>query len=292
MISIVIPAHNEGAVLHATLSGMLDGARADEIEIVVACNGCQDNTVDVARCFGSPVKVVETKVASKIEAINLGDAAASYFPRIYADADVILPINAIRDVVRILSEGSVLAASPSISVDLSGSSILVKAFYQTWIMLPYHRKGRVGSGVYALSKKGRGRFGKFPEVIADDEFVRSLFQEHERAITWDSAFTIKAPATMHALIKVKTRSRLGIYQLHRIFPEFAHNHGGGIRGVLRVLLKTPRIWWAFPAYLLVNIIARWRANCQMDSIDTYKWERDESSRQVVKNMSLDRPVEE
>src|SRR4051812_46956466 len=98
MISIVIPAHNEAAVIGRCLSGLTQGAAPGELEIIVVCNGCTDGTAHIARSFGQDVRVVETQIASKAAALNLGDEVASGFPRFYVDADVRLPLDSVRAV--------------------------------------------------------------------------------------------------------------------------------------------------------------------------------------------------
>lgn len=54
--AIIIPAHNEAAVIEATLESLLPQTTADDIVIVVADN-CTDNTAEIARKF--PINVVE-----------------------------------------------------------------------------------------------------------------------------------------------------------------------------------------------------------------------------------------
>src|SRR5262245_58336894 len=49
MASVVIPAHNEARVIERGLSSLLEGARPGELEIVVVCNGCTDDTAARAR---------------------------------------------------------------------------------------------------------------------------------------------------------------------------------------------------------------------------------------------------
>src|SRR5690349_20226188 len=86
--SIVIPAHNEASVLGrllATLPADVDGRR---LEVIVACNGCTDNTAAIAREWGATV--VDVTTASKIAALNAADEVAVTFPRLYVDADVVL----------------------------------------------------------------------------------------------------------------------------------------------------------------------------------------------------------
>ena len=57
-ISVVIPAHDEEAVVGRCLAALLDGARPGELDVVVVCNGCTDATADIARGFGRGVRVV------------------------------------------------------------------------------------------------------------------------------------------------------------------------------------------------------------------------------------------
>src|SRR6185437_12473950 len=96
MISVVVPARNESSVIARTLQAMITGALTGEIEVVVVCNACTDDTARIARAFGAPVRVIETELGSKTHALNLGDQAASGFPRIYVDADVVVTIETIR----------------------------------------------------------------------------------------------------------------------------------------------------------------------------------------------------
>ena len=90
MVSIVIPAHNEEATIGRCLDRLLCVGADASMQIIVSCNGCKDRTADVARKFGDRVTVVETDVASKVHAMNLGDDVAQGFPRFYMDADVVL----------------------------------------------------------------------------------------------------------------------------------------------------------------------------------------------------------
>jgi len=177
---VVIPAHNEEVVLGRGLDGVLSGALLGEIDVVVVCNGCSDGTADVARSYGDRVRVIETPIPSKTHALNLGDEAARGFPRFYVDADVVLTLDGIRRIAARLGASGAPAAAPVMQVDLSGSSWPVRAFYAIWTQMPYTREGMIGVGVYALSEEGRRRFGRFPDVIADDGYVRALFSPVER----------------------------------------------------------------------------------------------------------------
>ena len=163
MFSVVVPAHNESRTIGRCLSAMIDRLAEKELQIVVVCNGCSDNTAEIARSFGAPVQVVETDVASKSAALRMGDEVATDFPRFYVDADVELSIESIRQIAEALRQGPWLAAAPRMKVDLTDRKWAVRAYYEIWTRLPYHVSGMIGSGVYALSEAGRGRFDVFPD---------------------------------------------------------------------------------------------------------------------------------
>ena len=279
-ISVVIAAHNEEDVLGRCLDALVQASQPRELEIVVVCNGCSDRTADVAREYGNDVRVIETPKASKTAALNLGEALVSGFPRFYVDADVILPLASIRRIAACLDEGDALAASPVMNVDLRGSSLAVRAYYRIWERLPYVREGMIGVGVYALTEEGRRRFADFPEIIADDGYVRSLFGASERIRVDDAPVRVSAPEGFSDLVRIKTRSRLGRYQLRQRFPELAADERTtkSYRNAVWTIVARPWLWPAAMFYAAVLVQTRRRARRQLASIDDYVWERDRSSR--------------
>lgn len=278
MISIIIPAHNEASVISKSLQALIPGAASGELEVLVVCNGCTDDTARVVNGFGPTIRCLETQVASKTHALNLGDDAASGFPRFYLDADVVLSLEAVRLVVEVLKAGPFLAAAPEFKMDFTGVSWPVRSYYDIWQRLPYVREGMIGTGVYALSEEGRKRFDKFPDVYADDGYVRALFKGHERTMIEGCEVVVRAPRSLSGLIKIKTRSRLGGYQLFRKFPELLKNEEKAYGSVLKELLPRFWLWPKLAVYLLVNLWTRHRAKSQLSKIDSIGWERDESSR--------------
>jgi glycosyltransferase involved in cell wall biosynthesis len=276
MTSIIIPAHNEENVIEACLQAFVGMAEHGEFEVIVVCNGCSDKTADIVRGLSRSFTCIETDKASKTNALNIGDEIARSFPRFYIDADVVLQRETVLAVSRILENGY-LAAAPEVKMNLKGSTVFVKAFYDILFSLPYVRAGMIGAGVYALSRKGRDRFTRFPEIIADDGFVRCLFNESERGLARGYYSIVNAPKNLAALIKIKTRSRLGRYELEKKYPEIITNEEKDYRGAIRDLIFEVKLWPKILVYLLVNIITRIRATKQMKYGFTH-WERDDSSR--------------
>lgn len=279
-ISVIVPAFNEATVIRRCLEALTDGAEPGEVDVVVACNGCSDDTAAVARAFGGPVRVVETHEASKIAALNLGDAAARHYPRFYVDADVVLDVTSLRRMAALLADGRALAASPRMEMDLSHAGWAVRAFYRVWNLLPYTREGMIGVGSYGLSHAGRERFEAFPDVIADDGYVRLLFRAGERVSVPGAQVRVVAPKGLDDLIRIKTRSRLGGYELRDRYPDLtrAEQSSKSYGGALGAVAARPWLWPHAMVYLYVNMVARRRAARQLRSRETYVWERDHSSR--------------
>ncbi len=276
MASIIIPARNEARVIGETLSALLGQIEPND-EVLVVCNGCEDGTAEVARGFGGIVKVLETPVASKTHALNLGDGAATTFPRLYLDADVRLMENAWTCMKVAMSDARFMAASPVPIMDFSGSTLLVRAYYRIWLSLPYCQSGMMGAGAYMLTEKGRRRFDAFPDLISDDGFVRAQFREEERGRVEGAVAQVRAPANLKWLLKIKTRSRLGVMELRARFPQLAGNEEKDYAGGLYRLMARPKDWPALVAYVSVTLLIRWLARKRFTNLSQYEWEKDESS---------------
>jgi len=280
MTSIIIPAHNEEGVIERCLRPFLDVAKQGAVEVIVVCNGCSDQTARKVSKLSESFACLETDIASKANALNIGDVAAHSFPRIYLDADVSLSLDAVGGLCRMLDKGY-LATAPEVKMNLDGSSWFVKSYYDVWFALPYCQAGMIGAGVYALSKAGRERFSRFPNIIADDGYVRCLFNESERGIARGYHSIVNAPKTVSGLIRIKTRSRLGRYQLKATFPELLKNEEKNYAGAIRKVALDPKLSPKLLLYLLVNLTTRARARWQAKR-NLSGWERDESSRKNCK----------
>ncbi len=280
MISVIIPAHNEEAVMSRGLEYLLAGAEPRELEVIVACNGCTDRTAEIARSFGAPVQVLEIRQASKTAALNAAEELATAFPRVYMDADVRLNIDSVRRMAVALEPPSALLAAPKLRMDLSQTSWFVRAYYEVWTCLPYNQT-MVGTGVYALSRAGRARFDRFPDVIADDGFVRFHFRPEERQSVDGAEVRVDPPRTSGGLIRIKTRAKLGQLQLRQRFPSLRGADHKTLGPILRVLMSRPRLWLNLPVYFALNLAMRFQARrCLVKGV-LRVWERDDSRKRAL-----------
>ncbi len=278
MFSVIVPAHNESAVLARCLRAMLADRTQDEFEVIVVANGCTDETADIARTFGPAVRVIETPVPSKIAALNLGDRAATAFPRMYVDADIVVDTQALRSVAALLTEPTpYVVAAPKAVLEVEGCTLPVRSFVRVWSAMPYFTQGAIGAGFYAFSEKGRRRFDAFPDVIADDEFARRIASPRERGIAREASFMIRPPATLRSLLKVMVRVRAGLQDIEAKFPELTKDCGTSSKRSLFEIARSPSLWPHAPLYLAVMLTAKLRAARKL-RVDRDTWERDETSR--------------
>ncbi len=274
--SVLIPAHNEAAVIERSLRSLLDGTEPGELEVAVVCNGCRDNTAEIARAFGDAVTVIEIDAASKPAALRAGDRQLRTFPRLYLDADVVLPGRAARRVLGALARTGALAARPPFQYDTSRSSALVRRYYRARMRMPSVTSSIWGAGVYGLSKAGRARFAEYPDIVADDLFVGQHFKAGELEIVGDEPLIVVAPVSLRALLRVRRRAYRGIAENRalQLVQGAERTTASTMRDVVRVATSgAPGLLDAL-TYLLVAVVSRLYVIFGART----RWERDESSR--------------
>ncbi len=269
MISVVIPAHNEADVLGELLDALRSGIGDGRLEVVVVANGCSDTTA--ARAGGYPVIVLELEEGDKTSALNAGDAAVSAFPRFYVDADVVLTADDLGSLASAL-DGPVVAVAPARAIDASASSWPVRAYYRIWDRLDSTSRSLAGRGCYGVSEIGRGRWREFPDLIADDGYVNSLFAVEERANIASVCSVVTVPRDVRSLLRRKRRGHRGNVELEEIGVEVTSSLGW-----LAVIGRSPARFVDAPAYLAITLASRWLARRDLKRGIT-DWGSDQSSR--------------
>jgi glycosyltransferase involved in cell wall biosynthesis len=274
MATVIVPAHNEGSVIRRCLDSLVDQDEVDQV--IVACNGCSDDTVSIVTSEFPQFTCLDIDRPSKVNAINEAEKHVDSWPVVYMDADLVLSPGAIGIVLSGMKAQGLLLASPEPITDLTKSSFLVRRFYDAWLSMPYLKEGVMASGTYVISREGRRRFAEFPDVIADDGFVRSHFYNDELGNIQGATVSVCAPRTLSALIKVKTRARLGNMELaaRRLgYDKPAPDYGSAFSSLL-----LSRKWLSGLIYILIVIVVRLRAQKQFKDLENYEWEVDHSSR--------------
>lgn len=230
---VIIPASNESALIATCLRSVLaqdDGA--GRLLVVVAANGCRDDTAAQAQALagdfaarGWDLRVLDIAEGGKTNALNRAEAALggaeAAAPRAYLDADVTCDPPLMGQLVAALATDAPRYATGTLAVRRADSAI-TRRYAAIWTRLPFVTGGAVGAGLFAVNAAGRARWGAFPDIISDDTFVRMSFTPDER---------IETPARYHwpmveglaNLIRVRRRQDAGVHQIARLYPDLPRN---------------------------------------------------------------------
>ncbi len=276
VISVIVPAHDERAVVGRLLGALTGGAAPGELEIVVVANGCTDDTAAVAAQVPG-VTVIETGEASKAKALRAGDEVASGFPRVYVDADVEITGSDVLALAAALDEPGVLVAAPGRRLPRDGVAAPVRWYYDVWERLPAVREGVFGRGVVAVSREGHQRITALPLVMSDDLAMSAAFAPHERRVVGSAVSLVRPPRTWGDLIRRRARVATGTQQLYGSGEAFATDSRTSRSDLLR-LAADPRVAVKLPVFVAVAVLARRQAARAVARGDYRTWHRDESSR--------------
>jgi glycosyltransferase involved in cell wall biosynthesis len=285
---VVIPAHNESAVIERTLRSILANRLDRALQVIVVANGCTDDTADRARAVAGEVgredvriEVIDTPVGNKIHALNLGDRAAEYFPRAFLDADIEMSGDLLQRVTDTF-EGDPQAriVAPDVEYMFPGKNPFLSGYYHLWQSLPYVKRNTMARGFYAIDERLHERFVEFPQLTADDKFIRNLTTPDERRLVSGAYTRVHLPETLNDLLKVKTRWTFGNLELSERKPELNVNDRGEHDGAAAYVLARPWLWIHLPMFLYVYWYTRRAAQRKLRERRS-GWERDQSTRSAI-----------
>ncbi len=278
MATVIVPAHNEATVIEDCLNSIVNQSGIDHI--IVPCNGCTDNTVEIVKNKFPNVVCLDIKKPSKTHALNMAEKKAQElgvtYPIFYIDADTKLSDNCIPIITQKMANETILLSAPTPIIDTSKSSWLVKTYYNVWTSLPYIKEGVIATCSFIVSEQGRQRFDQFADVIGDDGFIRCHFKNSEISNIQGAEIYITAPRDFYSLLKIKTRARLGNMELiakNKCPVIEIKNYAGVMKNKLFSKDFIPTT-----IYIIIASIIRLRAKAQFKKIKSYQWEKDTSSR--------------
>lgn len=274
--SIIVPAHNESSRIGLLLRALADGrSPADPRQVIVVCNGCTDDTAEVARRFPD-VQVIEIPEPSKRAALDIGDLHANMPYRVYVDADVVITGTAITELLSALLP-PVHVAAPMRELDVSGAARAVRWYYDVWRQLPGVKDGVFGRGVIAMSAEAHARARSLPRVMSDDLAISDAFSREERVIVESAVVTIAVPRTVGDLIRRRIRVVTGIAQLDDLALR-ADESRTRVVDLLRISFAQPGNPVKVLTFGLITVLSKLAAQRRVRAGDFTTWLRDESSR--------------
>ncbi len=279
MLTIIIPSNNEQSCIQHCLNALVQQVDlpADHgMQVIVAANGCNDLTVPLSqemapklRDAGYDVLILDIPVGNKINALNEAETQATHDCRVFVDADVVLGSGLLSEMAQLLAQDGPVYAGGTVRI-ARPESLVSRAYAKVWTQLSFVREGVPGIGLYAVNAAGRSRWGAFPDIIADDRFVRLQFAPHERQKT-HATYDWPLPEGYENLVHVRHRWSKGNAELVDRFPELLENDSEinkSFASVLR-LLRTP---FSSVVFVLVYLVSNRRAKRANDG-NAFVWQR-------------------
>jgi len=189
-VTIIIPAHNEEKIIARSIESALE-TDYDNKEIIVVDDGSTDRTFEIAYQYAKRglIKLLRRDIASgsKAGALNFGLKFATGDIIITVDADTLIERDAIKEIVKPLSDPNVSAVSGNVRVlggEHGSNNLLVKL--QAYEYLVSLELGRRFNAMIKTLLIISGAFGAFWR-----EYVSSLGEYDVDTITEDFDITIK-----------------------------------------------------------------------------------------------------
>lgn len=231
LLSVIIPARNEAGYIGACLAALCaQDLGAGPIEVIVAANGCSDDTAGAARACteafaarGWTLDVLDLPEGGKPGALNAADTVARGPWRLYLDADIVCSPGLVAALRAALDRPEPAYATGRLRLAPAASQI-TQHYGDFWTRLPFVRGGAVGAGLYAVNAPGRARWTTYPAIISDDSFVRLQFAPAERhEVPADYVWPLAEG--FRALVRVRRRQDYGMRELFALHPELARHEG-------------------------------------------------------------------
>jgi biofilm PGA synthesis N-glycosyltransferase PgaC len=243
-VSIVIAAYREaGRIADKLASLAAQDYPRERVEVIVACDGSDDGTCDIAERAGA--RVLRLPRGGKPAALNAGVAAATGEIVIMTDARQALSPNAVRALVTAFGDAEVGAVSGALELS-GGAPVGAYWRYEAWLRrneAVYGSTIGVSGALYAMR---RDDWLPLPiETVLDDLYVPMRLRLFGKRVTFEpeaKAFDVAVEADREFGRKVRTLS--GNFQLLALMPT------------LLSPLHNPS-WFDFVSHKLLRLVVPW-----------------------------------
>ncbi|MFN7991571.1 MAG: glycosyltransferase [Candidatus Micrarchaeia archaeon] len=222
MVSIVVPAYNEGPYITESLSSLLKlDYPLDRLEIIVVDDGSTDDTFRIARAMEKegPIKAYTKKNGGKGAALNFGIKKATGEFIATMDADSYVTRSTINELLPYFKDPEVMAVTPAVKIRQSGSW-LKELQRVEYLMILFSRKllsfidsVPVTPGPFSMFRSSVfEKVGLFHEDnLVEDQEIALRIQSHHfkiRSSLTADVYT-EPPDSMRELLKQRVRWQRG-----------------------------------------------------------------------------------
>lgn len=262
-LSIIIPANNEAAMIADCLQHVLASDGPSRAQIIVAANGCTDQTVAIAQGFATTAArrdwqlvVLDLEEGNKLTALNAAEQIATGNSLVYLDADVTVSPPLLNQIAKVLDADQPRYASGALQFSHS-PSLATRLYARTYARVPFIANGLPGAGLFAVNRAGRALWGEFPKIISDDTYVRLLFTPDQR-VRVEAPYQWPLVDGFSNLVRVRRRQNAGVEEVAQLYPEVLENDDKLPVTRLQMLKLALRNPISFCVYASVQLIVKLR----------------------------------
>jgi len=221
VVSIIIPAYNEGAHIAKTIESVLSlDYPQDLLDVIVVDDGSKDDTYGQARAFESKgVRVLTRQNGGKGAALNSGLEKARGELVATMDADSVVTPGTVKELLPLFSDDNVMAVTPAIKASPK-KNLLVELQRIEYLMILFSRKllsfidsVPVTPGPFSMFRaRVFSLVGGFDEhnLVEDQEIcLRIQAANFKVKSSMDAVVYTEVPETMGDLMKQRVRWQRG-----------------------------------------------------------------------------------
>jgi cellulose synthase/poly-beta-1,6-N-acetylglucosamine synthase-like glycosyltransferase len=217
-IDLIIPAHNEADVIAAKLESVLaNGYHHAKLHVIVACDGCTDDTVKVAQSTGADL-VLDLPRGGKAAAINEAVAQGHSPILAFSDANALLLTGALEHLVKPFADSRVgaVAGEQRISRDTGAEGPYWR--YESYLKRCEALFGSAAGSDGSIHALRRDAFRPLPtdRIIMDDLSLSMMAPEHGLRIAYAPEAAAVEGSSPTWRVEFRRKSRIMAGTLHSL----------------------------------------------------------------------------
>jgi cellulose synthase/poly-beta-1,6-N-acetylglucosamine synthase-like glycosyltransferase len=227
--TILIPVHNEGAIIGRKVENTLALDYGGKLEVIVISDGSTDDTVAQLESFDDHrLRIVDLRDrGGKARALNEGLAVATGEIIVFSDASILLDQNAIAAIVKPFADPRIGCVSGEDYIEGGGG----EGLYGRYELFLRNLESRLGSIVGASGSfyaQRRGLVNDFGEGLAPDFLsVLATIEKGYRAISTPAAFGYMTALTstrdeFRRKVRTIVRGMAALFSRKRLLNPFKH----------------------------------------------------------------------
>ena len=202
-LSVIVPVHNEEAALSATLESLAGqdypGLRP---ELIVALNGCSDDSARVAERFAEkqPIRLIREARCGMSFGKNLGARAAANDILVFVDADTRLPPDGLRRLAEAAAGRNRLAGTVAGAPDQGGG--VVRIAFRLANLLTRRRRAHAPGGVIFIDRETFAAIGGFDENLPQGTSTDCIWRALEAGAAYVFVDSFRAVTSIRRFRKI------------------------------------------------------------------------------------------